>query len=371
MREMNAARRRGVDRYLLLSVSLLMAIGALVFGSALLGLLARGEVSASSITFNQLILGFGGGIGMMFLLSTIDFRRWRLYAPYLFIGSLGLTALVFIPGLGYEAGGATRWITFLGFSMQPSETLKLGMALMAAHYFSLYRSETDTFTRGIGSFIALVSIPCVLLLLQPDTGTLGVIIVACASAFFAAGARWRDIALLIISAFMMLAILAMFRPYVMDRITTFINPGHDPLGSSYQVQQSLIAIGSGGTWGRGFGQGIQKFEHLPEPATDSIFAVFAEEFGFIGSSLLIILFLFFVGRGIWLASHIPDVFGALLMTSISSYIGTQVFINIASLLGIFPLTGIPLVFISQGGTALLISLSAVGIMLNISRYRRF
>ena len=156
----------------------------------------------------------------------------------------------------------------------------------------------------------------------------------------------------------------------MDRILTFLNPSSDPLGNGYQIQQSLIAIGSGHIFGRGFGQSVQKFDYLPEPMGDSIFAVFAEEFGFMGALLLLSLFIFFAFRGLKIATHSPDQFGGLLVVGIVILIVSQSFINIGSLIGIFPLTGLPLLFISHGGTALFFALVGVGIVLNVSRYAK-
>ena len=206
------------------------------------------------------------------------------------------------------------------------------------------------------------------LLAQPDTGTLLVMLAAGFGMFFAGGARWRDIAILVGASISGAVLLVLSRPYIMDRILAFIDPNKDPLGASYQIQQSLIAVGSGELFGRGFGQSIQKFSFLPEPFGDSIFAVTAEEFGFIGSSLLIMLFLFLAIRGLKIAVRAPDHFSGLVVVGIVILIVFQSFINMASMLGIFPLTGLPLLFISHGGSALFFALLGIGIILGISRY---
>jgi len=186
----------------------------------------------------------------------------------------------------------------------------------------------------------------------------------------AAGARWKQIVTVLIIALIGLSALMFFRPYVLDRFTTFLNPFSDPQGSSYQVRQSLIAIGSGGTFGRGFGQSVQKFSYLPEPMSDSIFAVAAEEFGLLGSLTIVGLFIGFASRGFSIAARSPDYFGGILATGITTYIVGQAFINIAAMLALAPLTGIPLIFISQGGSAMLVALGSTGILLNISRYAK-
>ena len=208
------------------------------------------------------------------------------------------------------------------------------------------------------------------MLLQPDTDTFLIMAIAATAMFITAGGRWRDVLLMGVAAILLIAILAFTRPYIKDRLMAFIDPSIDPLGSSYQVQQSLIAVGSGGLSGRGFGQSIQKFEYLPEPIGDSIFAVYAEEFGFVGASLLILLLSFFTFRGYRIATHAKDQFGMLLVVGIMTLVVVQAFLNIASMLALFPMSGLPLPFISHGGTALLATLAAVGIVLNVSKYQK-
>jgi cell division protein FtsW len=188
--------------------------------------------------------------------------------------------------------------------------------------------------------------------------------------FVTAGGRWRDVGLMFLSAVVLLAIVAFMRPYIMERLTTFMHPESDPQGSGYQIQQSLIAVGSGGFSGRGFGQSIQKFEYLPEPIGDSIFAVYAEEFGFIGSTLLILLFVSFTFRGYKIAASASDLFGMLLVVGFMTLIACQAFLNIGAMVGVAPLSGLPLPFISHGGTALLVTLTMIGIVLNVSKYRK-
>ncbi len=365
---MKIPRTKPVDRTLLGLVVALVVLGFFIFSSASLGLLARGSEPVLAVATNHLVLGLGLGTLTLLITSHIHYRFWQRFAPHLFAASVIVTALVFVPGLGFSSGGATRWIHILGISFQPSEALKLGTVMMSAFYFTKYRTVVTTWQWGIGGLVALLAIPALLLLKQPDTGTFMVLAAGSAAIFFAAGARWRDMALAGIATVSLVAILFLTRPYVHDRIMTFIKPDHDLQGASYQLKQSLIAIGSGGVSGRGFGQSIQKFEYLPEPVNDSIFAVAAEEFGFFGATALILLFLSLVARSLWLATRVPNIFGALLMVGIATYLGTQSFLNIGSMLGVFPLTGIPLVFVSQGGTALLIALGATGILLNISRH---
>jgi len=208
----------------------------------------------------------------------------------------------------------------------------------------------------------------VILVLQPDIGTLGIITAGTLAIYLTASVPWKHIAITLCIVLIVLAGIIMTKPYVRDRVMTFFYPAQNQQAEGYQIRQSLIAIGSGGFSGRGFGQGVQKFTYLPEPMGDSIFAVAGEELGFIGSASIVALFLAFALRGFTVASRAPDVFGALLGVGISTYLASEAFINIASMLGVAPLTGIPLTFISQGGSAMLVSLASAGILLNISKH---
>lgn len=355
-----------VDKPLALITALLVVAGAMIFASAAFGLLARGA-SMSSVFFSHLVLGLGVGTVFLVALAFIDYRIWRKYAPYLFVLAFLATAAVFIPQIGFSHGGGTRWLHIFGVSFQPSEALKLGAIFAAAAYFTAFRNKINTIRYGLGGFLGILAAPILILLLQPDLGTLSIICFAVGAIYFAAGASWRDIGIALLVGVLSLAILAMVRPYVFDRIETFLNPSYEQQGQSYQLRQSLIAVGSGGFLGRGFGQGIQKFTYLPEPMGDSIFAVAAEELGFVGALGLIGLFLALGLRGYTVAARTPDLFGALLATGISTYLTWQAFINIAAIIGVAPLTGVPLPFISQGGSSMLISLASVGILLSVSR----
>lgn len=361
---------RKPDRIFLILSVLLVFIGLLIFSSASLGLLARGGATFSSVAFSQITFGIAGGLGMLFIASSIHYRFWRKYAFYLLLIALILTCAVFIPGIGYSHGGATRWIDLQIFSFQPSELLKIAFVIYMATWLSGMRQKLQSVKKGLFPFVFFVAGVGIPLLLQPDTDTFVLIAAAAITMFVAAGGKWRDVLLVVGVGAVLLVILAFTRPYVMDRINTFLNPELDPLGAGYQIKQSLIAVGSGGLFGRGFGQSIQKFEYLPEPISDSIFAVYAEEFGFVGSVVLILLFVGFILRGFRIATHAPDLFSMLLVVGIMSLLSFQIFLNIAAMLGLIPLSGLTLPFISHGGTALLATLAAVGITLNVSKYQK-
>lgn len=364
---MNALKQ--VDKTLLTIIILLVTLGFLIFSSASLGLLAREGARFSSVAFSQLVFGIiGGGLGM-FLTTQIYYRNWRKYAFYIFTFTLVLTLLVFTP-LGFGHGGAQRWLLIGGFSFQPSEILKIGYIIYMATWLSGMQKHVHTIKHGSLPFLGITALVAVVLLLQPDTDTFLLLGMSGLAMFIVAGGSWRDVALMALAGVLMLAILAFTRPYIMDRFTTFLDPSADPQGSGYQIQQSLIAIGSGGLSGRGFGQSIQKFEYLPEPIGDSIFAVYSEEFGFLGSSFLVLLLAFFTFRGYRIASHANDVFGTLLVVGFITLIVMQAFLNIASMVAIAPLMGLPLPFISHGGTAMMTTLISVGIVLNVSKYQK-
>lgn len=362
--------RHSIDRTLFVLTAILVVVGFLVFTSASLGLLARNGASFSSVALSQILFGVIGGSVALFLASNVHYRWWRGHAFALCIGAVILTCTVFIPGLGMEHGGARRWISIGSFSFQPSELLKIAFIIYMATWLSGMKSELHNFVRGTLMFLAILAAVGIPFLIQPDTDNYLIVAAASIAMFIVAGGKLRDVALMGLAGILLVAALAFSRPYVMERIQTFMDPSLDPQGSGYQITQSLIAVGSGGTVGRGFGQSIQKFEYLPEPIGDSIFAVYAEEFGFIGSMLLIFLFLGFSLRGYRIATESADLFGMLLVVGIITMITAQMFLNISAMVGIMPLSGLTLPFISHGGTSLLFTLAAVGIVLNVSRYKR-
>jgi len=347
---------------------ILVVFGFLIFTSASLGLLAREGAKFSQVAFSQIIFGIIGGSFALVITSKINYHFWKKNAFYVFVIAIGATLLVYVPELGLEFGGARRWIDLGITTFQPAELLKIGFVMYLAAYFSSLRTKIKTSQYGLLPFVGMLGVVSLLLLSQPDTGTLIVMFIAAMTMFFVAGARWSHILSIGGAGALGIGILAYLRPYVWDRIFSFLNPASDPLGSSYQIQQSLISIGSGEWFGRGFGQSIQKFHFLPEPIGDSIFSVAAEEFGFVGSIIIISIFLALAFRGFKIATKAPDYFSGLLVVGIVTLLVSQSFINIGAMLGILPLTGLPLPFISHGGTALFFALFGVGIVLNVSKY---
>jgi len=360
---------RPVDKWFLSIIVTLIVVGFFIFLSASLGLLARDGAQFSGVVFNQAFSLFLGLVALYFF-SRIDYRVLRKYSLYIFLLAVLVTAAVFIPSIGFGHGGATRWLSIGPFSLQPSEFLKIGFILYFAAWLAAVKGRVASVAYGLAPFLLVTGIVGFILLKQPDTGTFAVIFGTAAGMFLVSGANWKHIWGVFGVALFGLATLAFTRPYVMDRILTFFKPAVDPQGAGYQIQQSLIAIGSGEFFGRGFGQSVQKFSFLPEPISDSIFSVFSEEFGFVGGVLLITLFMLFVLRGFMIAKNAPDAFSRLAVLGIVILITGQAFVNIGSMLNVFPLTGLPLPFVSHGGTALIFSCAAVGIILNISRHCR-
>jgi len=360
--------KRQIDKTFLFLALGLTFIGFFLFVSASLGLLARDGAKFSTVFFNQVIFGLVGGFLMLYFMSKIDYSFWRKYSFYIFLASIFLSLLVFVPWLGVTSGGAARWVQFGPLpSFQPVEFLKLGFVIYFAAWASGVGNKIKTFQYGLLPLIVVIGLISALLLSQPDTGNLIVIFVTGVTMFFVAGGRWKDMFISFLIGLILFGALVLVRPYLLDRVLTFIKPDTNLQGSSYQINQSFIAIGSGKILGRGFGQSVQKFNYLPEPIGDSIFAVAAEEWGFLGSSILILFFLAFTFRGLKIATKTKDIFGGLLTTGIITLIISQSFLNIASMLGVFPLTGMPLLFVSHGGTALFFTLAEVGIILNISK----
>ncbi len=357
----------GVFFTLVLTLSL---VGIIVYSSATLGFLARENNSVPKDILLQSVIGLGIGFLALFLVSALPLQTIKKAAPYLYVVTLLLTCLVFVPGLGFHSGGATRWID-LGFTtIQPAEFLKIGYVLMLSWWLAPRARTLADPRQGILAFVAITAIPAAILLAQPNTSTTVLIGATGLAMYLASGAPWRDIGVFVITLVLGLGVIIAVRPYVLERFKTFFDPSANALGSGYQIQQSMIAIGSGRFIGHGLGQGVEKFNYLPEPSGDSVFAVLAEETGFVGSVILLILFVALVARGVTIAGQARDLFQGLVAFGFSILIVLQVFINISAMLGIIPLTGLPLPFVSHGGTALLAMLIMCGFILNAAHHKK-
>lgn len=316
----------------------------------------------------QLFYGVIPGLIVLFVAQKINYKFWKEISFPLFIVSIILLILVFVPGFESRIYGASRWLQLGSFSFQPSEMLKLSIIIYLAAWLENRHERVRDFYEGLVPFLMIIGFVSFLLIKQPDMGTLGVIILISMSIFFISGAKLSHIAMIIIGGFLSLMALVKMESYRMNRLLVYLHPELDPRGIGYQINQALLAIGSGGIFGLGLGNSLQKFNYLPEPVGDSIFAIIGEELGMLGAVFLVSLFVFFAFRGLKIARHAPDRFAKLVAIGISSWIICQASINISAICGLIPLTGIPLPFISYGGTSLVFLMAGVGILLNISKH---
>lgn len=359
---------RGIDKPLLYTTLILLIGGMLILASASMAIAQKNTGRAEYYALRQLLLGGVLGSIALFITQRIHYRIWKKFALPMMIVSISLLALLFIPEVSYSSGGARRWLLFGPLSFQPSEITKLAFLIYLASWLDARRKEIQSISYGLIPFTAMLGIVGVFFLMQPDLGTLGVIVTSAGMLYFLGGGKVSQITTLFLLGCSMFYFIIQLAPYRLARILVFLNPNLDPQGIGYQITQAFIAIGSGGLFGAGFGRSLQKYYYLPEAMGDSIFAILAEEFGFLGSLALIGLFGFFFWRGMLVARRAPDTFGKLLASGISISIMTQAFINIAAISGLLPLTGIPLPFISYGGTSLAMVLASAGILLNISKH---
>ncbi len=301
------------------------------------------------------------GFIMMFFFSFFDYRKLYFFALPILVVALISLILVFIPGIGAGAYGANRWINFYYVTFQPAELVKLSLAIYLAAWFS--NKEKGRLL----SFLLLIGAVLLLVLLEPDLGTASIILFESAMIYFLSGGSIKHFLLAIPAIAVVWYALIRIEPYRAARLTGFLNVGDSFTQVDYHLKQILIALGSGGLLGLGIGNSRQKYGYLPESMTDAIFPIIAEELGFIGASILIILFVIIVWRGFYIALKAKDNFGRLLAAGIISFIGIQIVINLGATTLLFPLTGVPLPFVSYGGSALIIDLISIGILLNISK----
>ena len=376
-KKLTKKKKNNFDYILAITTAILTLLGILILASA------SAHIS-QHLLIRQVFFGLLPGLILAFLAFKTPLKFLRKIAPLLLLGNLILLAMVFIPGIGVELQGAARWIRFGPISFQPSEFLKITFILYLASWLAFrteepkkrkkrftllnnYKTKLTAFSETLVAFLFVISLVSLFLIIQPDIGTLAVIILTAILIYFLANTPLWHTASMFLMGFTGLYILIKIAPYRMERFLVFLNPGLAPLGIGFHIKQASIAIGSGEIFGVGLGLSIQKYGFLPQPISDSIFAIFSEETGFIGSMVLIFLFLVFLWRGFRIGKLSQDKFTKLTAFGITLWIIIQVFVNIGSMIGLMPLTGIPLPFIGHGGTALITALVGVGILLNISK----
>lgn len=355
------------DYPLLFTIFVLVIVGLIMLSSASSFIGFEKFKDSNYYVKHQLLYGVLFGMIALIITSKIDYHRWKKLAFAMMAATIILLLAVLIPGLGFGYGGANRWVSLGPIILQPTEVLKLVFILYLATLFSKNIEGIKETAYGLMPFLIILGSIIFLIMLQPDMGTMITIAVTALVVFFIAGAPLKHLAWILVGATGLMLLLIKIAPYRAARLTVFLNPALDPQGIGYHINQALMAIGSGGIFGLGFGHSRQKYLYLPEVTGDSIFAVITEELGLIFALLLIALFLVVLVRGIRIAKTAPDIYGRLIATGITAWIVFQAFINIGAMVTLLPLTGIPLPFISYGSSALVTTLAAIGVLLNISK----
>lgn len=357
------------DYLIIISFSILIILGLIVLTSASYFIACQKFDDCYFYLKHQLLYGLLPGLGAFLFLCFFNLRYLKKTSLFLLILAVVLLISVFIPGLGLAKGEAQRWINIGGVVFQPSELTKLFFLIYLSAWLAKNKEKIRDFKQIFIPFTVLLSIISILIILQPDIGTLVVVVSSALVVYFIAGARWLHLCYLFAGMFSLIIILIKFVPYRLARIIAYLNPGIDPQGIGYHINQAILAIGSGGVLGRGLGHSQQKIYYLPEVISDSIFAVMAEEFGFILMVLVVGLYIYLAYRIFYMAALRDDMFAKLLSTGIGFWFIFQAIINMGAMLGLLPLTGIPLPLIGYGGSNLITFLAGFGIIINISRQR--
>ena len=365
--ESEAPRRP--DYVLLIAVGMLLVVGLNMVYSASFVIAHNNPAYASDSYFLMRQLSAAGiGLVALLLIANFDYHAWKKLALPLLIVTIGLLLATIASPLGYESNGAQRWLRLGPFpSVQTTEIAKLALVIYFATWLSSRRERLGSFRNGAIPFGIVLTVVCGLIMVQPDLGSVVVIVGFSLALFFIGGARLYQLALGVIAGLGILSLLVVTAGYRMRRLAGFLSPDADPLGVGWHVIQSNIALGSGGWFGLGLGTSRQKFYYLPGAHTDAIFAVIGEELGLIGNLATILLFVVLAWRGFRITVLAPDTFGALLAAGITIWFSLQALVNIGGLTALIPFTGIPLPFVSYGGSSLVVTMASVGLMLNISR----
>lgn len=361
--------RTAPDFVIVIVILLLLAIGVLMVYSASAAFAYHKYDDAFFFAKRQFLFA-ALGIFCMFLIAGTNPTHWQKWAKPGFLICIGLLVVVLIPGVGILRNGARSWLGIGAFSIQPSEFMKLAMILFLGHTFAKPNFVMSDFWKGLVPSLSVLAFAFGLIMLQPDLGSGTVLVGTGMVLIFVAGARWKHLIGFLVAGVIGFIGLILAAPYRIARITAFLDPWQDPLGAGYQLIQSLYAIGPGGLMGLGLGMSKQKHLYLPEPHTDFIFSILAEELGFLGAGTTIILFAILIWRGYRVAIRVTDPFQTVMAAGVTTMLMIQAIINIGVVSGAFPVTGITLPFLSYGGSSLTLTLVAVGILLNLSRFAR-
>lgn len=367
MQQRRILKQKTMDYKMLVIIFTLLAFGLIALSSASSVVSYSVDKSTTYYFRHQFFFGALIGLAAMYVTSRIDYHKWQKYAPVLAAFAIVLLAAVLVPGIGVKVSGSRRWISLGPLFMQPAEIAKLVLIFYIASWIDKRSSEIQDFYYGIIPSLLIIGIVAGLIILEPDIGTMLVVIFTALTMLFIGGSQIKHLFWIMGAGVLGFAVLVKLEPYRVARFTAFLNPDVDPQGIGYQINQALVAIGSGGPLGYGYGHSRQKYNFLPEVIGDSIFAVIVEELGFFRGVLVIGLYLLFAFRGMRIAKGASDTFGKMVAVGIVTWITFQALINIGAIIGLLPLTGIPLPFISYGSSALIVTLAAMGVLLNISK----
>jgi len=365
---MTKQRAVSADYRFLFYIAILIIFGLMILTSASgpVGLERFGD----SLFFikRQILFGLLPGLVVFFVMVNVQTETLKRFAPFAFVCTIAALILPFIPGIGSDLStGSNSWVVLGNYSFQPAEFAKLGLIIFMAYFLSEMGERLAEFKRGFLFALSVCFAPIILVILQPDIGTVAIMFAILFGILFFANAKLSHVSLLALAGIGLFALMIIIAPYRAARFTTFLHPELDPQGQGYQINQAFIAIGSGGTFGLGLGRSRQKFQYLPEVHADSIFAVAAEEMGFILIAGFILLITAITMRGLKIARRAPTPFAKLLVGGIIIWFVSQSFFNIGAMIGLLPVTGVPLPFVSHGGTAMMVLLGAVGIIAGVSR----
>ncbi len=362
-------KKKNVEMLLVISVILISIFGIVMIYSASY-IWAEFKYNDSLKYVKNQALFFIIGIILMFLVSKIDYKIYLKRANIILIGCLILLVLVIIPGVGMVRNGSRSWFGIGSFGVQPSEFTKLALIIFTSKYLMNNEKRMKDIKKGVLPILAVLFLTFGLIMLQPDFGTGMIIVVSIIGLLFVGGVNMKFFIGLGIIGVLGITGLIIVAPYRLARILSFLNPWSDPLGSGFQIIQSLYAIGPGGLFGFGFLNSRQKHFYLPEPQTDFIFSIISEEFGFLGIVIVAALFLTIIITGFKISRNCKDIFGKYLSFGIMFQLSFQAILNLMVVVGLIPVTGVTLPFLSYGGSSLLITLCSIGIVLNISRYEK-
>jgi len=353
------------DIILLLVTLILVTVGtAMIYSSS--SIIALEKFKDGQYFLKKQLFFVFVGLTFMIIMTRIPYTQLRKWAYPGMLLSFLLLSMLLIPHLGMKRGGATRWLNLGFISFQVTEMVKITIVIFLAHLLTRKAYQLKDFSKGVLVPLVITSITILLILLEPDFGTAVIIATILLLMLCIAGSQIKHL-LFLIAAFIPVGVLLIFyKGYRLTRLTAFLDPWKDADNTGFQIIQSLLSFGSGGTFGVGIGDGMQKLFYLPEPHTDFILSIIAEESGFIGVAIVIAMFAVFAFRGFMIALKAPDLFGTLLASGLTMVIALEAFINIAGVMGLIPLKGLVLPFLSYGGTAFIMTMTAVGILLNIS-----